>query len=487
MVAKGALSRLYPGRTHDLVVVIPGIMGSELYDTDRGKTLWGASLPLLLRSWVDGAPLRHLALDERETDGEYGRVRPVGLLKLPEYLPFLRGAEPYTTLVNAVRDCVVDPRAVVEFAYDWRLPVRHNATLLADTVLARLERWRATAEHEAARRAHPAGRPAAVAVVAHSMGGLLARELTCAPGMSDLVRTVITLGTPFHGSPKAAALLGNGEFRTRRGARVLPARRPLMSAARRDADHGVRALAATLPGLYDLLPRYRCVDDGADGRRLTTADVVALGGDPAQAQAWGDRHAAEPGTLDGGIHRLVVGGAQPTAQSLSLSSGVVTLLHHELRAGRPDRFGDGTVPTGSGEIRGRVPVRFDQTHQGLTKADAVLRDVVQTLREFDPEQLGPPQGATEGVGLDVPDTPVPVGEEWTATLRGVRRRTRVAATITEVTGAGRRLPCTVEIRDGAVQVLVNAPSSGLYRLEVTAGGGRLSHLVLALDGGDADE
>ena len=32
---------LYPDRTHDAVVVIPGIMGSELRDGTSGSVLWG--------------------------------------------------------------------------------------------------------------------------------------------------------------------------------------------------------------------------------------------------------------------------------------------------------------------------------------------------------------------------------------------------------------------------------------------------------------
>ncbi|MEW2221539.1 hypothetical protein AB0939_19975 [Streptomyces sp. NPDC006990] len=39
------------------------------------------------------------------------------------------------------------------------------------------------------------------------------------------------------------------------------------------------ALAATMPGVHDLLPRHLCLEEGTEVRRLTSADVVALGGD----------------------------------------------------------------------------------------------------------------------------------------------------------------------------------------------------------------
>jgi hypothetical protein len=60
------------------------------------------------------------------------------------------------------------------------------------------------------------------------------------------VRATVTLGTPFFGASKAVLLLGSG-----RGSPV-----PLPRAR-------VRRLAVTLPGVYDLLPSYRCVSDGS--------------------------------------------------------------------------------------------------------------------------------------------------------------------------------------------------------------------------------
>lgn len=33
--------RITPNITHDAVVIVPGILGSELYDTDASRPLWG--------------------------------------------------------------------------------------------------------------------------------------------------------------------------------------------------------------------------------------------------------------------------------------------------------------------------------------------------------------------------------------------------------------------------------------------------------------
>ena len=92
------------------------------------------------------------------------------------------------------------------------------------------------------------------------MGGLLAWLACQDPDLAKLVRATVTLGTPFYGAPKAVLLLASGE-----GAH-LPRRR-------------ARQLAVTLPGVYDLLPAYRCVTDRTSACGLTAADVASLGGD----------------------------------------------------------------------------------------------------------------------------------------------------------------------------------------------------------------
>jgi hypothetical protein len=98
--------------THDAVVVVPGIMGSELVDAD-GRTLWGLrDLRWYVTAWTTGAGLRALRLTDEERAGHTGRVRPNGLLRFPAFMPVLAGLEPYTRLVTMVRDAVADPAAV---------------------------------------------------------------------------------------------------------------------------------------------------------------------------------------------------------------------------------------------------------------------------------------------------------------------------------------------------------------------------------------
>ena len=161
--------------SQDAVVIIPGIMGSSLAIGDRH--VWGfEKLGWYVRSWTSGA-LEDLHLTEAELAGTYGRVRATGLLKLPAFAPFLQGLEPYTALTRATRAVVWDDAAVLEFPYDWRLPVSYNATLLADAARRHLEAWRQHPAYEAGRVQRPGLPPPRLVLVAHYMGGLLVREL----------------------------------------------------------------------------------------------------------------------------------------------------------------------------------------------------------------------------------------------------------------------------------------------------------------------
>jgi len=177
-----------------------------------------------------------------------------GLLRAPAWAPWLAGVEPYVDLVEGVTGVVGDPAAVLEFGYDWRLPVQHHATRLAECANRHLDAWLAHPRHEQARAVRPDGRPGQLVLVAHSMGGLVLRAMAAIPGAMERVRAVVTLGTPFEGAAKAAMILNSG----RGGPVPLPRRR-------------MRRLAVTMPGVHELLPTYRCVDEGHDVRQLTPA------------------------------------------------------------------------------------------------------------------------------------------------------------------------------------------------------------------------
>ncbi|MFE6821912.1 hypothetical protein [Streptomyces sp. NPDC057690] len=480
--------------THDAVVVVPGIMGSALREaTGSRRLLWGLEdLGWLLSAWQGrGESLRRLHLDESERSGRYGRVEPAGLLRLPAWAPFLHGLEPYDHLLKTVRDAVADPAAVLAFAYDWRLPVEVNGALLAEAAHRHLAAWRGSEAHSRARRLHPDEREARLVFVAHSMGGLVTRAAfaRAAAHGSDLgadTRSVVTLGTPFLGSVKAAVILGGNRSDP---LPALPGRR-------------MQALARTLPGVHDLLPDYRCVDAGRDVLRLTPSDVAALGGDKELAAAAQDfqRRMRAPSTPDLPGHRAVVGVAQPTAQSLRLEDGVVYEqylsferdgdgeLARDPAAGLPvrrDRAGDGTVYRDAAALSGGKAVTWlPLQHGSLAKDGVALAHVRAILTERD-QDLGPALGAG-GIGLDLPDC-VEAGRPWLARLtpapgEELDSHAGIACSVHDAESDRRVGTGRLGWHDGAVAASVTLPAPGLYRIRVTTEGAPpLTQLVLALD------
>ena len=369
--------RVIKEHTLDAVVVVPGIMGSVLLRD--GRPIWGFSDPRTYVSlWTDASAMSSLGLTERELDalaeGTYdprnARVQVGGLLEFPGFAPITGGFEPYTRLVQELKKVAAHRDAVGAFPYDWRLPVHFNSKLLHRFLKAHLAAWRSHPAYVEARRVDPERRDAGLTIVAHSMGGLVAQGLG-GPGIEDGfrdVRRIITLGTPFYGSVKSAVLLSNGESPV-----PLPRRR-------------LRKAVITMPGVYDLLPRGRCVPAGpAEVTRLDAGDVESMGGRRDLAEnALGDYAGRKEVRLPG--HRPIVGILQPTWQSLELRDGAAIPAYLSYRFdsddelllddyGRPllhDDQGDGTVWRYSARPKGADAVPLAQQHGALAKSEEAI-------------------------------------------------------------------------------------------------------------------
>jgi AAA ATPase-like protein/lecithin:cholesterol acyltransferase len=492
-----------PAATCDAVVFVPGFMGSALVDAASGDRVWGdwrvTDWLRLLRGGVPSA----LRLTDDERAGHTGRLRASGLLELPSWTPLFGATDPYRRLLDAVRSAVLDPDAVLAFPYDWRLPVSASGPLLAEAALRHLERWR---EHDEVRRARRAGltggREPRLVFVTHSTGGLVARSaLAAVPELAPHTRELVSIGTPFHGSPRVVELLAAD-------------RPPLL-------PRTLRELARHLPVLYDLLPDYRCVEADGELRHLTLRDVDAVGGDTDLARAALDAREQVRRAPSLPPVRAVVGIGQPTTQSLAFTDGRVRSLAGTLRvhrdgtpvldgSGTPlrwDRGGDGVVPRDAAVPVPSSAVCYVPGRHGTLASDPVtLRWVRAVLTEL-PEPLGPqepgpdpaaatapPQGPGEGagiglptlrqgLGLSLPEVAVP-GEPWTLSVRGAATRERVRCRVSDESDG--RLVARPELRgDGDVLTArVTLPAAGLYRVSVGDGDGQISEVVPALDPDD---
>ena len=283
------------------VIVIPGLLGSRLRDPASGRIVWGAfdgnaadpatpegarlvALPFTDRMMTPGSAVR--------ADGVLDRVRirvagiPIALQAYAEIMATLGvgGYRDEALGLGGEVDYGSDHFTCFQFGYDWRQDNVVNARRL----MAFIREKRAFVQGEYARRFGQRNVDVKFDIVAHSMGGLVARYAMLYGG-ADLpadgslpaltfegaryMARVIQIGTPNGGSLDAFRVLMDGrDF----GTPIVPAYSP--------------AILGTFPSLYQLLPRAR-------SRPLVLAggDQAALDPhDPAlwQRMGWG---IAKPG------------------------------------------------------------------------------------------------------------------------------------------------------------------------------------------------
>jgi hypothetical protein len=243
----------------DVVMVIPGIMGSTL--RQGTKEVWGLSCGSLTRAIATFArDIKRLQLpddiaDEAPDDGVYPGTLMHDLHVIPGIWTVTVG---YDTLFAHLRDRFAltpnDPQQpdrpanLIGFAYDWRLSNRYNAKRLQQTAKEILDRW----------RAQPGCQTARLVLVCHSMGGLIARYYLDMLGGAPDTRALVTLGTPHRGAANALDALVNG---VRKGFGPFSA--------------NLSAFARSLPSLYQLLPEYACIQTTHGLAKTGDADVLA--------------------------------------------------------------------------------------------------------------------------------------------------------------------------------------------------------------------
>ncbi len=313
-IATRAAKRRRP--TGGRVLVLPGIMGSRLGFRGRGtqpdEVIWIGPLE------IESGRLAELMLPERRA------VRTLGV-QLFKYLK----------LKLALEIAGFD----VDFhAYDWRRSIDVLGRELRDRI-----------RHDGA---------APVALVAHSMGGLVARAAMALDRRRRIGR-LIMLATPNHGSFAPVLAL--------RGA-YPPVRRIAQLDHLHDAETHAQHVFATFPGLYQLLPAHE---------RFAAPDLY----DPASWPA--DSHAPRPdllrkaqrirGLLAPADERftMIAGIDQPTVTGLSMRRDA--FVYHVSRAG------DGTVPVDLAMLAGVDTYYARENHSELPHDTRVVRAIVDLL------------------------------------------------------------------------------------------------------------
>jgi pimeloyl-ACP methyl ester carboxylesterase len=448
---------------YDLVVVVPGILGSELR---RGcQLLWGfpEGIAGLLAARADlRAAIEPLTLkgDDPRREVLDDEVTATRLVSVPQVVAGLIKSDGYDRLRERLRehfqlwgDEQDGPVNYVEFPYDWRRDNRAAAHRLAPLVEERLSRWRRDTGDTKAK----------VIFICHSMGGLVARYYLERLGGRDRCRALITMGTPYRGAVNALDFLVRG-YQT--------------------AGVELTEVLRSCTSIYQLLPTYRVIDvDGTYrrvegvGRMMGRPDLV----DPRRARAARAFHREVAWALrgregEGYLVFPIAGVDQPTLQSAAWVGGALAASEHV-----PDDWpttratGDGTVPYISSippemsrDPRGWLPV--PGRHAMLQSNERALDYIVRILEFLQDETAG----AVWGIGEPVQSEPAielrlsdryPTGAPITIRARVVRGRPGLDDLVAEVSSAATGGTALQEpmARAGDVSELVLPPlDPGLY-------------------------
>lgn len=462
-------------RMRDLVIILPGIMGSVLQK--NGQDLWAISGQAILSQLGSlGARLQDLRLGEDDpTKDDLGDgIKATRILQDFHMVPGLVKVDGYTGLRNLFteRFAVVQPDPnnpqqpanYFEFAYDWRRDNRVSARKLKKLIDEQLPRWRA---------ASPANADAKVILIAHSMGGLVSRYyLEVLEGWRDC-RALFTFGTPFRGSVNILNFLVYGY------------KKYFL-----DLTEVVRSFTSA----YQLLPIYKLIAVTGKADACKVCEVDGLPGVQQQrAQAALAFHEEIENAVEAHRNMLeyfktgydllpVVGTHQTTYQSASFANGQLTLAT-SAPSGLPGFLadGDGTVPWISAlpiELSERPRGIFvSEQHASLQNNQAMLDQLFVRIAQLQAPDLGfireveadlDPLGDM-GLALEVDDLYGP-GEPVEIRARVVNARREPQSMLARLQAVGSEAITQLPLvkQDDHWAVTLNTLTPGAYRVEVTA-------------------
>ena len=449
----------------DVVVLLPGILGSVL--ERNGKALWAMSPGAAFRAMLSlGGSIKDLRLDGDDPDADDlgDGVIATKLLSDLHLVPGLWKIDGYSAIAKALhtRFDLIDGRNYFEFPYDWRRDNRAHGRRLATQAHDWLAEW----------KTHSGNGDAKLILLAHSMGGLVARAfLELFDGWKD-TRALITFGTPYRGSLNALQFLASG---MKRGIGPIGI----------DLTDFLRSLTS----VYQLLPIYPSVET-PDGTTVRVAEIDIAGVDRSRANEALGFHREIEGAVnqhqsdetyrnDGYRIHPVVGIGQPTLQGARLDGDAVTMLRN---LGGRDLGGDGTVPRVSAmpiEMTDAAGGLFSPTrHSSMQNTEGVIAQVTGIITGAGIALSGF-RDRYAGLSIDLPDAiEASSGLSISARATGGRDE-KLTAMVTDVDTGDTAWSGTLA-DDVDWQVAVTPPlNPGIYRVTVASPSASLTDLVWA--------
>lgn len=458
----------------DIIVLIPGIMGSIL-QLRKGKNLWDTSNIIWAASGLN-TNLQNLKIQENDDylidDLEDG-VQATGLIRVPGVIGGLIKTDDYSSISNLITEEFNvtkgeihdnNPANFFEFPYDWRRDNRVAARKLQQLIDNRLPQWREKTGNEKAK----------VIILAHSMGGLVARHyLEVLEGWQNC-RALVTFGTPYRGAVNSVNYLANGH-----------------KLGFADLTDIVRSFTS----VYQLMPIYPMVKIGENYQRVSETqgiphldkkraeEALAFHREIEQAVEKHQKDAQYLNSKDSYQIIPFVGCSQNTFQSVELVDGKIqtsyelpTINNQKLDIALAE--GDGTVPRLSAspiELDGRLSVRYIvESHSCLQSNLQVFDDVIRLLEDTqNPNapirgELGLIQNQRATISLIIDDLYV-ASEPIELRAKILNLNTNIGvlqATIAPVKENEEPIQLNFRQQDDQWVLTIDKLSLGLYRLEV---------------------
>lgn len=216
------------------VIIVPGIMGTQIFkDYNDSDEIW-PNIDKLILSITDNH-MDDLAL---LSDGSEDFLKPVKIGDIVrevkvDFLSYKYESHIFDKLINLLKlNRYIEGENLFVFPYDWRKSNAESAKKLKEKINAVLLETNASK----------------VDIVAHSMGGLVAKKYIADNG-GDKIDNLIFIGTPHLGAPKAFKALMYGDDM---GVRI--------SSLSLLSTNKVKDISQNMPAIFELLPSRKYVD-----------------------------------------------------------------------------------------------------------------------------------------------------------------------------------------------------------------------------------